>query len=77
MADDRIYSKIFTERNTQSNYHEGHSIRFESRSRIIFEILKAMVKGEITFAVMVEYSKVFDAVDYEILITKLYRLNFS
>lgn len=62
---------------TQSNYHEGHSIRSESRSRMIFEILKAMVKGEITFAVMVEYSKVFDVVDYEILITKLYRLNFS
>ena len=35
------------------------------------DFLKAMNKDEITLAFITDHSKAFDAVDYEILITKL------
>ena len=41
------------------------------------DILKAMNKYKTTLAVMPNYSKAFDTVDYEILIIKLHRLNIS
>ena len=40
-------------------------------------ILKATNRNEIILAVIANYSKAFDTRDYKILITKLYRLNFS
>ena len=37
----------------------------------------AMSKDEITLAVIVDYPKAFNTIDYEILITKINRVNFS
>ena len=36
-----------------------------------------MKKGEITLAIFTDYSKAFDTVDPEVLINKLFKLNFS
>ena len=41
------------------------------------DILKAMNRGEITLAVLVDFSKAFDTVDFEILMKKLHSLRFS
>lgn len=40
------------------------------------DILKVLPKGEITIAVMADYLNAFTKLDYEILISKLYRLIF-
>ena len=60
---------------TQSGFRKVHSI-FTVGIKLKDGILKAMNKDEITLAVMVDYSKAFDTVDYEILITKIHRLIF-
>ena len=41
------------------------------------DIVKAMNRGEITLAVMIDFSKAFDTVDFETLIRKLHKLNLS
>ena len=41
------------------------------------DIIKAMDSGEINLSVMTDFSKAFDTVDFEILIKKLHKLNFS
>ena len=41
------------------------------------DIVKVMNRGEITLAVMADFSKVFDTVDFETLIQKLHQLNLS
>ena len=41
------------------------------------DILCGMKKGEVTMAVLADFSKAFDTVDYGILLTKLHRLGFS
>ena len=56
---------------TQSGFRKGHStattlLKFKD------DITKAMKKGEITLAIFADYSKAFDTVDFEILIS-----NFS
>jgi retron-type reverse transcriptase len=61
---------------TQSGFRKGHStattlLKFKD------DITKAMKKGEITLAIFADYSKAFDTVDFEILISKLYKLNYS
>ena len=61
---------------TQTGFRKGHStattlLKFKD------DITKAMKKGEITLAIFADYSKAFDTVDFEILINKLYKLNFS
>ncbi|CAB4045526.1 Hypothetical predicted protein, partial [Paramuricea clavata] len=61
---------------TQSGFRKGHStattlLKFKD------DITKAMKKGEITLAIFADFSKAFDTVDFEILISKLYKLNFS
>ena len=60
---------------TQTGFRKGHStattlLKFKD------DITKAMKKGEITLAIFADYSKAFDTVDFEILINKLYKLNF-
>ena len=40
------------------------------------DILKVLPKGEITIAVMADYLNAFNKVDYDILISKQYRLIF-
>ena len=41
------------------------------------DILKAMKRGEVTLAVLADFSKAFDTVDFEILMKKLHSLRFS
>ena len=41
------------------------------------DILKAMNRGEVTLAVLADFSKAFDTVDFETLIRKLHSLRFS
>ena len=41
------------------------------------DILKAMKRGEVTIAVMADYSKVFGTVAYETVLIKLHQLGFS
>ena len=63
-------------KSTQSGYRPGHScitLLLELRD----DIQKAMNRGEITVAVLADYSKAFDTVDYRILLSKLHNLNFS
>lgn len=45
--------------------------------KIIDNIIKAMNRGEITLAVMADFSKEFDTVDFETLTRKLHKLNLS
>ena len=61
---------------TQSGFRKGHStqtILLKFRD----DIQKALNKNEITMSVFVDYSKVFDTIQHEILIKKLVNLNFS
>ena len=41
------------------------------------DILNAMEKGEVTIAVLTDFSKAFDTVDYPTLIKKLHKFNMS
>jgi hypothetical protein len=41
------------------------------------DILRGMKKGEVTMAVLPDFSKSFDTVDYGVLLNKLHRLGFS
>ena len=60
----------------QSGFRKGYCtvttcIKFKN------DILKAMDRGEITLALLADFSKAFDTVDFEILIKKLHALRFS
>ena len=53
--------------------HSTYTVAIKLRD----DILKVTNKDQITLAVMVDYSKAFDTVDYEISITKMHHLNFE
>ena len=61
---------------TQSGFWKGHSTT-TTLLKVKDDIAKAMKRGEITLAIFADYSKAFDTVDFEILINKLHKLNFS
>ena len=61
---------------TQSGFRKNHStntILIKMRD----DILNAIDRGEVTIAVLTDFSKAFDAVDYPTLIRKLHSINFS
>lgn len=60
----------------QSGFRKGHCT-ITSCTKLKNDIVTAMHRGEITLAVMADFSKAFDTVDYESLITKLHQLKFS
>ena len=59
----------------QSGFRKGHSTT-TTMLKLKDDIVKAMKRGEITLAIFADYSKAFDTVNFEILINKLYKLNF-
>ena len=60
----------------QSGFRKGHDT-VTTCIKIKNDILKAMNRGEVTLAVLADFSKAFDTVDYEILVKKLHSLRFS
>ena len=60
----------------QSGFRKGHCT-ISTCIKIKDDIIKAMDRGEVTLAVMADFSKAFDTVDFEILIRKLQKLNLS
>lgn len=61
---------------TQSGFRKGHCT-VTTCIKIKNDILKAMNRGEVTLAVLADFSKAFDTVDFEILLKKLHSLGFS
>ena len=59
-----------------SAYRKGHTTTSVLLA-IKDDILRAMRRGEVTTAVLADYSKAFDTVDYGVLLKKLHRLGFS
>ena len=60
----------------QSGFRKGHCT-ISTCLKIKDDITKAMDRGEVTLAVMADFSKAFDTVDFRTLIEKLHKLNFS
>ena len=63
-------------KNTSSAYRKGHnttSVLLAVRD----DIIRAMSKGEVTMAVLADFSKAFDTVAYEIVLNKLHKQGFS
>ena len=60
----------------QSGFRKGHCT-ITTCIKIKNDILKAMNRGEITLAVLADFSKAIDTVDFETLIRKLHSLRFS
>ena len=61
---------------TQAGYRRNHStntILIKMRD----DILNAMNKGKVTLSILADFSKVFDTVDYTVLIKQLSKLNMS
>ena len=61
---------------TQSGFRKHHSTN-TLLLKIRDDILNNLEKGEVTVAVLTDYSKAFDTVDYPTLVKKLHSLNFS
>ena len=59
-----------------SAYRKGHSTT-TAMLALRDDILTAMKKGEVTIAVMADFSKAFDTVAYQTVLSKLHRLRFS
>ena len=59
-----------------SAYHKGHSTT-TAMLAMRDNIITAMNKGEITIAVMTDFSKAFDTVAYETVLQKLHQFGFS
>ena len=59
-----------------SAYRKGHSTT-TTMLAIKDDIIRAMKSGEVTLAVLADFSKAFDTVAYEIVLTKLHGLGFS
>ena len=62
-------------RSNISAYRKGHSTT--TTLAIRDDILKAMKRGEVTLAVMADFSKAFDTVAYETILSKLHQVGFS
>ena len=60
----------------QSGFRKGHCT-VTTCLKIKNDIIKAMDRGEVTLAVLADFSKAFDTVDFETLIRKLHSLRFS
>ncbi|KAL9970328.1 hypothetical protein ACROYT_G022683 [Oculina patagonica] len=63
-------------KDTVSAYRKGHSTT-TALLAIKDDILRAMKRGEVTLAVLADFSKAFDTVAYEIVLKKLHLLGFS
>ena len=59
-----------------SAYRKGHSTT-TTLLAIRDDIPKAMNRGEVTIAIMEDFSKTFDTVVYETFLCKLHKLGFS
>ena len=59
-----------------SAYRKGH-ITTTAMLAIKDDIIRATKSGEVTLAVLADFSKAFDTVAYEIVLTKLHGLGFS
>ena len=59
-----------------SAYRKGHSTT-TTLLAIRDDILKAMNRGEVTIAIMEDFSKTFDTVVYETFLCKLRKIGFS
>ena len=60
----------------QSGFQKGHCT-ISTCLKIKDDITKAMDRGKVTLAVMANFSKAFDTVDFRTLIEKLHMLSFS
>ena len=60
----------------QSGYRKNHST-LSILIKLRGDIERALKSGEVTLAVLVDFSKGFDTIDFSILIRKLYSLHFS
>ena len=60
----------------QSGFRKGYCTT-TTCIKIKNDILKAMNRGEVTLAVLADFSKAFDTVDFETLVKKLHMLRFS
>ena len=70
IEDRAIYSK------TQSGFRKHHSsntLLIKTRD----DILNTLDRGEVTIAMMTDFSKAFDTVDYFTLLKRLHSLNIS
>ena len=61
---------------TQSGYRKGHSA-ITLLQKLRDDIQKSFNKSEITMAIIADFSKAFDTVDFGTLIDKLLKLNFG
>ena len=60
----------------QSGFRKGHSTT-TILLKLKDDIQKAMKKGEVTLAILADFSKAFDTVDYQTLLKQLNELGFS
>ena len=68
--------KVIIYHHYQSGYRKNHST-LTILIKLWDNIKRATNSGEVTLAVFVDFSKVFDTIDFNILILKLYSLHFS
>ena len=60
----------------QSGFRKGHSTT-TILLKLKDDIVKAMKKGEVTLAILADFSKAFDTVDYRTLLAELHAIGFS
>ena len=63
-------------KDSKSAYRKGHNtttVLLAMRD----DILQAMQRGEVTMAVLADYSKAFDTVAYETVLKKMHSIGFS
>ena len=63
-------------KSTVTAYHKGHSTR-TTLLKFKDDIKKSMKSGEVTLATLVGFSKAFDTITHDKVITKLHKLGFS
>ena len=70
IEDQLVYSK------NQPGFRKNHSTN-TLLIKMRDDILNAQDRGEVTIAVLTDFSKAFDTVDFDALLQKLHKLNFS
>ena len=70
LEDQLVFSK------SQSGFRKNHSTN-TLLIKMRDDILNAQDRGEVTIAVLTDFSKAFDTVDFAALLQKLHKLNFS